>query len=77
MMPRNPAVRPRLTRPLTVRMERDEDSNVTGDLRLKGFVVLESIELNSVTFADRTSWSPSSSDGCRVAPDLLMLVGGL
>jgi hypothetical protein len=66
----------RLVRTLTARFMPDDDNTVIADLRLPGFVVLESIELNSITLSDGSIQNFSSDSGCRVQPDLIMLVSG-
>ena len=66
---------PKLSRTLTVHFpQQDEDATVTGDFRLPGFVTLESVELNEVTFADGASDNFASNSGCSAKPDPLMLV---
>lgn len=77
---RNPSAgaqpRPRLTQTLTVKFLPDDNNTVSGDLRLPGFVVLDFIELNTVTFADGSTLAFASDSGCRVQPSPLMLVSG-
>jgi hypothetical protein len=51
-----------------------EDASV--NLLLRGFTSVQSIMLESVTYADGSSWSPSPSRTCRTAPDPLVLVSG-
>jgi hypothetical protein len=68
--------RPLLTRAVTVKLQRDGDDTVTGEFLLSGFVVLESIELNSVTLADGSAWNFAPASGCSVQPSPLMLVSG-
>jgi hypothetical protein len=65
--------RPSLTRTLTVKFQPDDNNTVSGDFRLAGFVQLETIELNSVTYDDGSIQSFDTSI-CRVTPDPLMLV---
>ena len=47
---------------------------VHADLDLPGFTSVQSIRLDSVAYADGTSWTPISGRACRVAPDPFMLV---
>jgi hypothetical protein len=73
--PRSPQrQRPSLTQTVTVKLNPDGDGYVTGEFRLPGFAVLESIQLNSVTFADGSTQVFASSSGCSVQPSLLVLV---
>jgi hypothetical protein len=53
-----------------------EMNTISGDFRLPGFVVLDSVELNSVTYDDGTIWNVSAPQSCRAKPSPLMLVGG-
>ncbi|WP_058188334.1 hypothetical protein [Terracidiphilus gabretensis] len=67
--------RPLLTRTLTVQFASGDNNTVSGDLYLPGFVLLDSITLNAVTFADGSTQSFASNSGCRATPSPLMLVG--
>ncbi len=67
--------RPLLTRTLTLQFASGDNNTVSSDLYLPGFVLLDSITLNSVTFADGSTQSFASNSGCRAAPSPLMLVG--
>ncbi len=70
-----PVQRPQLTRTVTVKFASNGDGSFSGDFRLPGFAVLETIDLNSVTFAGGSTWSFTSASGCHVQPDPFMLVG--
>ena len=73
--PRSPQrQRASMTQTVTVKLNPDGDGNVIGEFRLPDFVVLESIQLNSVTFADGSVQNFASSSGCTVQPSLLVLV---
>ena len=65
-----------LTRNVTVKLRPDADDTVSGEFLLSGFVVLESIQLDSVTLADGSAWNFAPSSGCSVQPSPLMLVSG-
>ena len=67
--------RPLLTRTLTLQFASGDNNTVSGDLYLPGFVLLDSITLNAVTFADGSTQSFASNSGCRATPSPLMLVG--
>jgi hypothetical protein len=44
------------------------------DLELPGFTSVRTIRLDSVSYADGTTWTPVSGHACRVTPDPLMLI---
>ena len=69
----SPDQRPRLTHALTVRFQPDGDSEFSADFRLPGFVVLETINLNSVTYADGSIENFDASI-CKASPSPIMLV---
>lgn len=69
-----PAARPELTRTVTIKFAPNGDSSFSGKFRLPGFTVLESVDLNAVTFGDGSTWSFTSASGCHVTPDPFMLV---
>jgi hypothetical protein len=64
---------PRLSRTLTVKFQHDGDADFSGDFRLPGFAVLETIDLNSITYADGSIQNFDASV-CHVQPSPLMLV---
>jgi hypothetical protein len=66
---------PLLTRTLIVHFQPGDDNTVSGDLYLSGFTHLDSIALNSVTFADGSVQNFTSTKGCSVQPSPFMLVG--
>jgi hypothetical protein len=68
--------RPLLSRTVTVKFQPDVDDTVTGEFLLSGFVVLELIQLDSVTLADGSAWNFAPSSGCSVQPSPLMLISG-
>ena len=51
------------------------EPGVSGDFRLPGFTSANRVDLQSVTYADGSTWKLSGGESCRVAPDPLMLVG--
>ncbi|MGA2251297.1 hypothetical protein [Terracidiphilus sp.] len=69
----SPDQRPRLTHALTVRFQPDGDSEFSADFRLPGFVVLETISLNSITYADGSIENFDASI-CKASPSPIMLV---
>lgn len=66
--------RPELTRTVTVRFASNGDGSFSGHFRLLGVTLLESVDLNAVTFADGSTWSFTSASGCHVKPDLFLPV---
>lgn len=44
------------------------------DLSLPGFTSVQRVDLDSVTYADGTSWQASNAGTCRFAPEGLMLI---
>ncbi|MGA7859474.1 MAG: hypothetical protein WCA11_16185 [Terracidiphilus sp.] len=50
------------------------DESVNTNIVLPGFSYVTFIELNSVTYANGTTWKFAPRDDCQVAPDPLMLI---
>jgi hypothetical protein len=48
--------------------------DATTDLRLESFSAVTSIELQSVSYADGTTWHADSQTRCQIAPDPVMLI---
>ena len=69
-----PVSRPELASTVTVKFESNGNGSFSGKFRLPGFTVLESVDLNAVTFADGSTWSFTSASGCHVQPDPFVLV---
>ena len=63
-------------RTLAVQFSQGPSHTATGDLWVPGVTAVLTIDLNSVTFADGSTLTFTSQDGCRIAPDHLMLVAG-
>ena len=68
--------RKELEKTLTVKLSSagTESNSFSAELQLPGFNILNSIELNSVTYADGSTWKIASQDDCRIAPDPLLLI---
>lgn len=64
-----------LTKTLNVRFADGSGGSVSTDLLLPGFTSARSIYLNSVTYADGSTWRFNADENCHAAPDPLMLVG--
>jgi hypothetical protein len=52
----------------------DQASAVASDLLLRGFTSVQTVDLESVTYADGSSWVASATRSCSIEPDNLMLV---
>jgi hypothetical protein len=49
--------------------------NGEGDVTLKSFAAITRVDVESVEYADRTSWKASAMQSCHIVPDLFMLIG--
>ena len=65
-----------LTRALEVTFAPEDANNVSAELVLPGFTSVISIELQSITYRDGTTWTVADHKACQVAPDPLMLIAG-
>jgi hypothetical protein len=65
-----------LTRILDVAFTPEGENDVATDLVLPGFTSVHSIQLESITYKDGSTWAVNGRQACRVAPDPLMLVAG-
>ena len=50
------------------------DRTVSANLLLPGFAAARSIDLDSITYADGSTWTPAAGQRCTVTPDPFMLV---
>jgi hypothetical protein len=64
-----------IVKTLTVRLTAYGEPEVSADLMLPGFTSTRMVDLDSVAYADGSSWKLSGTDTCHVAPDMLMPVG--
>lgn len=65
-----------ITKTLSLTFSPGSGRAVSTNLVLVGFTSVNSLELDSVTYSDGSTWRFTSSQGCRVAPDPLMLIDG-
>lgn len=65
---------PELTRTVELTLKPDDVGEPTAEMSLTGFGFLTRIELNSLTYADGTTWKLAKDSACSVAPDPLLLV---
>jgi hypothetical protein len=47
---------------------------ITTDLSLSHFTAVTSIDLDSITYADGSTWRSASAGACSVVPDKRMLI---
>jgi hypothetical protein len=52
----------------------DPKANASTDLTLKSFTSVTRIDLDTIDYADGSSWKSSAAQTCRIAPDGLMLI---
>ena len=66
-----------VTRTMTVSFVLDDDNSYWTDLVLPGFTSARMVNLESVTYADGSTWNFRDHMGwCQAAPDPLMLISG-
>jgi hypothetical protein len=63
-----------LTRTLDVTFAPEGEKDVSTDLVLPGFTSVRSVELESLTYKDGSTWAVAGQHSCHVAPDPIMLV---
>jgi hypothetical protein len=51
-----------------------ENSSASRELSLAHFSAIQTIDVNSVTYADGSTWHASSPGACSVAPSLIMRI---
>ena len=62
------------TRTLDLKLDAAPDGAESTDMILPGFSSVQSITVNSLTFADGSTWTSFNGKACQVAPDPFMLV---
>jgi hypothetical protein len=69
-------VRPDAVKTFTLTADGASANNVviSSDLLLRGFTSVQLVNLDSVSYADGSLWTPAAGKSCSVAPDPLMLV---
>lgn len=63
-----------VTKTVNATFTREDDESFSADLVLPGVIAPSRVELESVTYADGSTWRLAGHEGCQSAPDLLMLV---
>jgi hypothetical protein len=62
---------PDLAKTLAVALDVKGNSSASRELSFAGFSTIETIDVNSVTYADGSTWHASSPGACSVAPNLI------
>ena len=70
----NSSSNPDLVKTVEVVLDVKGKSEASSDLSLSRFSAVTSIDLNSITYADGSTWHTPSPEACSIAPDMLMLV---
>ncbi len=65
---------PDLTKTVDLDLTVQSKGNASTDLRLPRFTAVSWIDLDSVTYADGTTWHSAAGKTCHVVPDLMRLV---
>jgi hypothetical protein len=65
---------PDLTTTVKVVIDVKGNGHASSDLSLSDFTAVSSIDLNSITYADGSTWHSSSLGACSVVPDGVMLI---
>jgi hypothetical protein len=63
-------------RTLTVAFSPGPDNTVSTDVWVPGMTAVEAIEVNSLRYADDSTWKLASDLACRIAPDGFMQIAG-
>jgi hypothetical protein len=63
-----------LARTMNIRFGDSGNADAAADLLLRGFTTVTRIDLDSLTYADGSTWTASTGTSCHVAPDPLMLL---
>lgn len=63
-------------RTLNVTFVAGEGKEAAADLWVEGMTAVRTVNLNSVTFVDGSTWKPLAGSSCRVVPDPMMLING-
>jgi hypothetical protein len=70
-----PAPTPDLAKTVDVAFDVKGNSSATRELSFAHFPAVRTFDVNSVTYADGSTWHASSPGACSVAPSLIMRVG--
>jgi hypothetical protein len=65
---------PDTSKTMGVTFQPEDATSVAADLVLPGFTSVSSVELQSITYQDGSTWNIARDEACRVAPDPMMLI---
>jgi hypothetical protein len=65
---------PDLSSTVNVVVDVKGNGHASSDLSLSHFTAVASIDLNSITYADGSTWHSTSPGACKVIPDMVMLI---
>jgi hypothetical protein len=65
---------PELKQTIALKINVGSNQNASTDLRLRAFTAVRLLDVDSVDYADGSSWHASAHQGCHVEPDGFMLV---
>lgn len=68
---------PDLTRKITFERDIQGNGHATHDLALKDFTAVSSVDLDSLTYADGSTWNATIGGFCSVSPNSLMRVSAV
>ena len=63
-----------ITKDIYLHFKVNGKTNASADIQLDGFGAVRYVELNSVHYADGSTWRSSAQRTCHVAPDAAMLI---
>lgn len=63
-----------ISKTMTATFDVENATTVSAELVLPGFTSVSSVELQSITYTDGSTWNLAKDQACRVSPDGLMLV---
>jgi hypothetical protein len=63
------------TKTMEVKFSAGPNNAVSADLWVPGLTAVLAIDLDSVTYADGSSWKLDATTACRTVPDKIMLIG--
>lgn len=67
---------PDMRRTMDVTFSADADNTVSADIALPAFTSVISLQLESINYADGSSWKLTNQNACLVRPDPVMLIAG-
>jgi hypothetical protein len=74
LIPAGSHASPALKKVVAVKLDLAREGHASTELELQHFATVSFIELKSIEYADGTRWSGPVEGGCRITPNLLLLV---